>query len=98
MGQIGKFIDAVCESHPPLMRAVLDRPLAPLGAWLQWDEGGEPCGCLIGTAALAAGFVAQRGFTNYGGHPNYCRNQFEAIPFLADVVEIRCCCRRGPGR
>lgn len=57
MGIVGRFIDAVCDTHPHLMRAVLDKPLSPLIEWVHWDDSGQTCGCLIGTAAIAAGFT-----------------------------------------
>ena len=56
MGIVGKFINPCSRFHSPLMRAVLDKPLAPLNDWIDFDSEGQPCGCLIGTAALAAGF------------------------------------------
>jgi hypothetical protein len=60
MGQIGRFIDKACDAHPELMRKVLDRPFGSLHSWVQFDEEGEACGCLIGTVALAAGVDAQQ--------------------------------------
>jgi hypothetical protein len=60
MGQIGRFIDKACDAHPTLMRKVLDRPFGTLGSWIDFDEVGEACGCLIGTMALCAGYDADR--------------------------------------
>jgi hypothetical protein len=58
MGQIGRFVDAACAAHPALMRKVLDRPFGDLRNWVDFDEEGETCGCLIGTMALCNGYDA----------------------------------------
>jgi hypothetical protein len=60
MGIIGRFIDDACARHPDLMRRVLDRPFGDLHDWVNFDEEGEACGCLIGTFALCAGVDARR--------------------------------------
>jgi hypothetical protein len=61
MGIVGRWIDSVCETHPALMADVLSRPMSRLGEWIDWDADGGPCGCLIGTAALAAGIAESEG-------------------------------------
>jgi hypothetical protein len=83
MGKVGRFIDHCCEHHPHLMRAVLDRPLSPLGNWLMWNESNHLCGCLIGTSAIAAGFHAR-------GTPATTRvpyNDGDTIRYVADLIE-----------
>lgn len=101
MGIVGRFIDQVCESHPQLMQAVLERPLAPLHRWLAWDEANGACGCLIGTIALAAGYVLRKRDTSppfFSGVPHYATANAEgsAIAYAAlsvgmnreDVVNV----------
>jgi hypothetical protein len=61
MGIVGKFCDSLCETHPELARAVLSRPIGRLSEWIDWDAEGGPCGCVIGTLALAAGVAESEG-------------------------------------
>jgi hypothetical protein len=62
MGIVGRFCDRLCAEHPELARAVLERPIGRLSEWIQWDHEAGPCGCIIGTLALAGG-IAESGET-----------------------------------
>lgn len=50
MGLIGRWVDALCEHEPELMREVLDRPWSDVRRWVD-----DTCthGCLVGSCALA---------------------------------------------
>jgi hypothetical protein len=61
MGIVGRWLTETCATHPALMQEVLSRPIGRLSEWIDWDAEGGPCGCLIGTAALAAGVAESEG-------------------------------------
>jgi hypothetical protein len=82
MGIVGFFVDELCANHPQLARAVLEKPLSPLSEFIDFDNSGQPCGCLIGTAALAAGFkpVCAAAWDESGR---------DAVSYLADRLRVR---------
>lgn len=52
MGQIGKWIDAKCQSRPEIMRRVLGRKFGDLSQFFGVDG---KCGCLVGSWELESG-------------------------------------------
>lgn len=58
MGMLGRWIDQAVAKNPVLMQRVLDRPFGTLAHWLEADEAGDWCGCLVGSTALEAGYDA----------------------------------------
>lgn len=60
MGEVAKFCSMLAHDHPPLARAVLNKPLGRLDRWIDWRNEAGPCGCLVGTVALALGCTYER--------------------------------------
>ena len=82
MGQIGRFIDRCVAREPELMQRVLDRPWGTLAQFIDFDEAGEQCGCLVGSIGIESGSVCSPA-------GKACDAMWEAIAGAANVSQCQ---------
>jgi len=77
------FLNDGCKSMPKVMKAVEKMEFGRLGSWIEKTKGRAPCGCLVGSVALA--FRKEKGLikdfkikTSFFTNPNEFDNELNA--------------------